>query len=131
MAKLDDKAQAILAKKGFAHVATLMGDGSPQVSPVWVEADGDEIVFNIAEGSLKHLNLERDPRVALSLADPDNPYEALLVQGKVTEITPDGGDDHIDKLAKKYLDADSYPFRREDEVRLIVRIAPEKVTVRT
>jgi PPOX class probable F420-dependent enzyme len=117
----------ILSKQAFAHLATLNRDGSPQVTPVWVDFDGTHVVINTAKGRVKHKNLEREPRVAVSITDPDNPYRYLGVQGRVVEMTETGGDAHIDKMAKKYLGNDSYPFRQPGEVRLVVKIAPEKV----
>src|SRR5205085_8806260 len=95
-----------------AHVATLMPDGSPQATPVWVDVEGDELVINTAEGRAKARNLRENPSVALSATDPDNPYEAVIVRGWVSEMTHDGADEQIDKLAKTYLDRDTYPFRQ-------------------
>lgn len=129
MAELKEDAREFLKKKTFAHVATLNGDGSPQVSPVWVDCEGDQILINTARGREKPENVGRDPRVSLSMTNPDNPYDHMLVQGKVAEITEDGADEHIDKMAQKYLGEDTYPFRQEGEVRVILRIEPEKITV--
>lgn len=117
----------LTTKPAFAHVSTLNADGSPQVTPVWIDFDGTHVVFNTAKGRVKAKNLAREPRVALSVADPENPYRYLGIQGRVVDMTEAGGDAHIDKMAKKYLGKDSYPFRAPGEVRLIVRIAPEKV----
>jgi PPOX class probable F420-dependent enzyme len=127
MAAIPDEAKHLFENKDFAHVATLNSDGSPQVSAVWIAMDGDLVTFNTAEGRLKTKNLARDGRVAFSIANSENPYENLIVQGKVVEMTHDGADEDIDALAKRYLDADSYPFRQEGEVRTIVKIEPEKV----
>ncbi len=129
MADLSDDTREILKKKAFVHVGTLMGDGAPQVSPVWVNLDGNDILFNTAAGRLKPTNLQRDPRIALSVIDPDNDYKSVLIRGKVTEITEDGADEHINSLAKKYMDKDVYPFRQDGEVRLIVRVEPEREMV--
>jgi PPOX class probable F420-dependent enzyme len=118
----------ILEKKGFAHLATLMPDGSPQVTPVWYEYDGECLVVNSARGRRKDLNMRRDARVALSIQDPDNPYRYLEVRGKVVEVTEDGADAHIDKLANRYLGVDTYPYRTAKEVRVIYRIAPERTS---
>ena len=120
-------ADLLTTKTAFAHVATLNADGSPQVTPVWVDFDGTHVLFNTAKGRVKAKNLAREPRVALSIADPDNPYRYLGIQGRVVEMTETGGDAHIDKMAKKYLGKDSYPFRTPGEVRVIVKIAPDKV----
>jgi len=117
----------LLAKPAFANLATLNPDGSPQVTPVWVDFDGSHVIVNTARGRVKAKNLAREPRVALSIADPENPYRYLGVQGRVIEMTEQGGDAHIDKMAKKYLGKDSYPFRQPGEVRLVVKIAPDKV----
>jgi PPOX class probable F420-dependent enzyme len=117
----------LLTKPTFAHLATLNPDGSPQVTPVWVDYDGKNVVINTARGRVKAKNLEREPRVAVSIADPENPYRYLGIQGRVVEMTEKGGDAHIDKMAKKYLGKDTYPFRAPGEVRVIVKIAPDKV----
>jgi PPOX class probable F420-dependent enzyme len=97
------------------------------VTPVWIDFDGTHVLFNTAKGRVKPKNLARDGRVALSIADPDNPYRYVAIQGHVVDMTETGGDAHIDKMAKKYLGKDSYPFRQPGEVRLIVTIAPDKV----
>jgi PPOX class probable F420-dependent enzyme len=117
----------LLNKPAFAHLATLNPDGSPQVTPVWVDFDGTNVVINTARGRVKAKNLAREPRVAVSIADPENPYRYLAIQGRVVEMTEKGGDAHIDKMAKKYLGKDTYPFRAPGEVRLVVKIAPDKV----
>lgn len=127
MAAIPDEAKHLFEEKDLAHVATINPDGSPQVSAVWIGLDGDLITFNTAEGRVKPKNLRKNPHIALSIAGHENPYENLLVQGKVVEITNDGADDDIDALAKRYLDADSYPFRQPGEERVIVKIEPEKV----
>lgn len=119
--------QDILKKKSFVHLATKMKDGSPQVSPVWVEYDGENIVVNSAKGRLKDRNIRADERVALSATDPDNPYRSLMIRGRVTKITEEGADEHIDSLAKKYLNEDKYPFRVAEEVRVKYYIEPIKV----
>jgi PPOX class probable F420-dependent enzyme len=115
----------LLEKKAFAHLATLMPDGSPQVTPVWCDRDGDFIRINTARGRQKDRNMSRDGRVALAISDPDNPYRYLEIRGRVVEITEQGADDHIDKLALKYMGKEKYPFRKAGEVRVIYRIAPE------
>jgi PPOX class probable F420-dependent enzyme len=125
--RLPDKAKDILSKETFAHLATLMPDGSPQVTPVWVDYEGDRIVVNTAEGRTKPRNMRDDPRVALSATDPDNPYEAVIVRGHVDEMTHEGADEHIDAMAKKYLGKDRYPFRQMGERRVKVYIQPEVV----
>jgi PPOX class probable F420-dependent enzyme len=119
--------QDLLTKPAFAHLATLNADGSPQVTPVWVDFDGTNVIVNTARGRVKAKNLAREARVALSIADPENPYRYVGIQGRVVEMTEQGSDAHIDKMAKKYLGKDTYPFRAPGEVRVIVKIAPEKV----
>jgi PPOX class probable F420-dependent enzyme len=126
--RIPQQGREILNKKTFAHLATLMPDGSPQVTPVWVDVDGDEIVINSAEGRVKVDNVRDDPRVAVAATDPDNPYSALIARGRVSEMTHDGADEHIDAMAKKYLGRERYPFRQSGEVRVKIHIAPEHVT---
>lgn len=127
MAEIPSEAKHLLKGKTFAHVATLMADGSPQVSPVWIDEEDGLVVFNTAEGRLKPENLRRDPRVALSVTAEENPYETMMIRGKVVEMTPEGADDHIDALASRYMGVDEYPLRQPGEERVIVKIAPEKV----
>lgn len=128
MAEIPADATHLLEGQHFAHIATLKEDGSPQVSPVWIDHEGDLVTFNTAEGRLKTDNLKRDPRVAISIVNQDNPYEHLLVQGEVVDITTDGADENIDALAKRYMGVDEYPMRQPGEQRVIVKIEPEKVT---
>jgi PPOX class probable F420-dependent enzyme len=118
----------LLARKAFANLATVMPDGSPQVTPVWFDFDGSHIRINSAKGRVKDKNMRRNPSVAMAIQDPDNPYRYLAVRGRVEEITEAGADDHIDSLAKKYLGQDRYPNRRPGEVRVIYRIRPERVS---
>ncbi len=115
------------AKKAFAHLATVMADGSPQVTPVWFDFDGTHIRVNTARGRLKDRNMQRNARVALAIMDPDNPYRHLTVRGRVVEVTETGADAHIDRLAGKYLGEPRYPYRRPGEVRVIYKILPERV----
>ncbi len=126
--KLTDTQKKLLTDKNFAHVATLMKDGSPQVSPVWVDYDGTYVLINSERKRAKVRNLKRDPRVALSVYDAENPYAFVEARGRVVEITPEGAAEHIDKLAKKYLGQDKYPYNRPGDVRVIIKIAPEAVT---
>jgi PPOX class probable F420-dependent enzyme len=118
----------LFTKKSFANLATLMPGGEPQVTPVWIDFDGDRVLFNTAAGRQKDKNLQRDARVSLSISDPDNPYRYLEVRGRVSERTTSGADEHIDKMAKKYLGQDRYPHRQPGEVRVIFKITPEHVT---
>ena len=118
----------VAAKAGVGRgTVSRVVNGSPQVSAVWIALDGDLVTFNTAEGRVKTNNVHRDERVAISITNQENPYENLIIQGKVVEITADGADEDIDALAKRYLDADSYPFRQPGEERVIVKIEPEKV----
>ena len=111
-------------KKAFAHLATLMNDGTPQVTPVWLDFTDGVIRVNTARGRVKDRNLKVGAPVALSIADPDNPYRYVQVRGKVTKETEQGADAHIDSLAKKYMGVDSYPFRNAAEKRVIYYIEP-------
>ncbi len=117
---------ALLEEAVLAHVATTMADGSPQVTPVWIDTDGEALLFNTAKGRVKHRDLVRDPRVAISVADRQNDYRTCVVRGRA-ELIEAGADAHIGKLAKKYLDADTYPFRKPTEERIIVRVVPESI----
>lgn len=116
----------LTSKVAFAHLATRMADGNPQVTPVWYSFDGTHIVVNSAKGRLKDRNMRARPQVALSILDPDNPYRYLQIMGRVVEITEAGADAHIDSLAKKYIGQDKYPWRSPTEVRVIYKILPEK-----
>jgi len=127
MVEIPAEFRDILDKKSFVHLATKMKDGSPQVSPVWAEFDGEHIVINSAVGRLKDRNIRRDERVAVSATDPDNPYRALMIRGRVVKITEEGAEAHIDHLANKYMGVDSYPYRTADEVRVKYYIAVDKV----
>jgi PPOX class probable F420-dependent enzyme len=118
----------LFKKKAFAHLATLMPGGQPQVTPVWVDYDGRHIMINTAQGRQKDKNLQRDGRVALSILDPDNPYRYLEVRGHIAERSVKGADEHIDAMAKKYLGQEKYPYRQPKEVRVLYRIEPEHVT---
>ena len=105
-----------------------MRDGSPQVTPVWVDYDGKYVRFNSALGRVKDKNIRRDPRVALSIVDPENPYRHLDIRGRVVEISREGADEHINRLSKKYLGKDVYPSRQPGEVRVMYKIEPQKVS---
>jgi PPOX class probable F420-dependent enzyme len=120
----------LLQKKSFANLATLMPDGTPQVTPVWIDFDGTHVLVNSARGRQKDKNLRNNPAVAMSILDPENPYRYLEIRGRVTEITEQGADDHIDKMAKKYIGADKYPYRQPGEVRVLYKIVPTRVLTR-
>jgi PPOX class probable F420-dependent enzyme len=124
---LSPAARAIFDKQVLAHVASLGPDGAPHVTPVWVELDGDLVVINTALGRAKARNLAADARVAISLTDPDDSYSVIAIRGTVTTFTTDGADEVIDRLAKKYLGVDSYPYRREGEVRVTVKISTDRI----
>jgi PPOX class probable F420-dependent enzyme len=128
MATIPEQFKDLFTQVAFAHLGTLMADGSPHVTPVWVDYDGAHVRVNSAKGRVKDKNMRRDKRVALSIQDPDNPYRYLAVRGEVAEITENGADAHIDALAKKYLGKDHYPFRSPGEVRVIYKIRPNKVS---
>ena len=125
--EIDDSVTQLLTGKNFAFVATLMKDGSPQITPTWIDYDGKTILINTAEGRTKQKNVSRDQRVAISIVDQNNPYNMVTIRGKVIEQTSKGADEHIDKLAKRYLDVDKYPFRSPTEKRIILKVRPEKV----
>lgn len=126
-AQVPDKFRDLFDKKALANLATLMPDGQPQVTPVWCDFDGTHVIVNSAKGRVKDKNMRRDPRVALSIVDPDNPYRYLGLAGRVVEVTEQGADQHIDKLAKKYLNLDRYPNRAPGEVRILYKILPQRV----
>ena len=122
---IPEKYVDLFQKKAFASLATVMPDGRPQVTPVWCDFDGSHVIVNSAKGRRKDLNMRAEPRVSLAIIDPGNPYRYLEVRGRVTGITEEGADAHIDKMARKYLDVDKYPFRQPGEVRVLYRIEPQ------
>ena len=125
MAKIPEKYLDLFEKKAFGSLGTLMPDGSPQVTPVWVDREGDTVLVNTAKGRQKDKNIQRDPRVSVTLIDPDNPYRYVEIRGRVVEATDKGAKDHINKMAKKYLGVDKYPYAQPGEQRLLLRIRPE------
>lgn len=125
MAGLTDRAKRLLSEPNIVHLATVMPDGSPQVSPIWAHVENGTIEFNTAAGRVKEQNMRRDPRVAFSVVNRNDPYERASVRGRVVEMVE--GDEaraHIDKMAKKYLGSDTYPWYK-GETRIIVRVEPE------
>ena len=124
--KLPDSAKKLLQDKAYGHVVTVGANGRPQTTMVWVDAEGDEVLFNTAEGRKKQQNLRRDPRVIVSVQDRNNPQAYLLVHGTAT-ITESGADAHIDKLAKRFLGAEKYPYRQPGEKRVIVRVLVDRL----
>ena len=125
---IPEKYLDLFQKKAFANLGTIMSDGSPQVTPVWVDYDGKYVRFNSAVGRVKDRNVRRDPRVSLSILDPENPYRYLAIRGRVVEITQKGADEHINSLTKKYIGQPVYPYRQPGEVRVTYKIEPEKVS---
>jgi PPOX class probable F420-dependent enzyme len=123
-AKLGDKATKLIEGKNFAFLATILPDGSPHVAPIWIDREGDTILVNTALGRAKQRNVTRDPRVALSIADQNNMYDKIMIRGLVRSQTLEGADAHIDKLAKKYIGKDKYPWRAPEEKRIILKIEP-------
>lgn len=124
MAQIPANFLDLLQKKAFGQLATLMPDGSPQVSPVWIDYDGRYILVNTAKGRVKDRNMRRDPRVGMDIMDPDDPYRHLSMRGRVAETTEQGAEEHIHKMAKKYLGADRYPNMQPGEVRVLHKIEP-------
>ena len=129
-ATLNKTARALVERPVIANVATVDHEGRPQVTPVWIDLDGDDLVFNTAKGRIKTVNLDKNPHVAVSIVDPDNSYNVVVVRGTV-EGTEEGADAHIDSLAKKYLDVDTYPMRKPGEVRVIYRVHADKVVMQS
>jgi PPOX class probable F420-dependent enzyme len=123
---LPESARELLRKQAYGHVATTNANGSPQLTMVWVDEDGGDLVFNTAAGRLKTRNLERDPSIAVSVQDPENPQRYLLVRGTAA-VGVEGADEQIDHLAQKFLGQERYPLRRPDEQRLFVRVPAERV----
>ena len=124
----DPSVKSLFENKNFAFVATSMKDGSPHVTPTWVDIDDSYILINTAIGRVKQKNVARDPRVSLSVADNNNPYHMVTVNGEIVEqITGEEAEKHIDKLAKKYLNKDKYPGRSPGEKRILLKIKPKKV----
>jgi PPOX class probable F420-dependent enzyme len=125
--KITDEQRAFLTGKNFASIATLNQDGSPQVSPVWIDVEGDTVIVNSEQKRLKVRNLQRDPRVAISVPKSENPYEYIEIRGVVKEITPEGGFEGIDRLAEKYLGVEEYPNNLPDDVRVVIKIEPTRI----
>jgi PPOX class probable F420-dependent enzyme len=130
MVALSAEARKIFEDKNFAFVATLNKDGSPQVTPTWVDTDGRNIMVNINTSRVKFANLKRDPRIAVAIVNMANPYKAFIIRGRVVSMEEGkNAEDHIDKMAKKYIGQEKYPFRGPNEHRVLVTIEPKKVTV--
>jgi PPOX class probable F420-dependent enzyme len=125
--KIEGRGEELLKGKNFCHVATLRSDGAVHGVPVWVDIEDGLPVLNTAEGRAWPKNLERDPRLTLTVPNSENPYEYVEIRGQVAERTHEGADEHIDALAKKYLGQDTYPYRQPGERRLIIRVDPQHV----
>jgi PPOX class probable F420-dependent enzyme len=129
--QVPDSVHDLFDKQTFAHVSTILPDGSPHVTPVWIDYDAEagHLLFNTARGRRKERNLRANPDVAVSMTDPDDPYRFLAVRGEAVELTEDGAVDHINELARRYMDVEEYPNLGDEEgARVIVRIEPETVT---
>jgi PPOX class probable F420-dependent enzyme len=126
MAEIPADITDLFERRTIAHVATVLPDGTPHVVPVWIDYDGTHLLVNTPQGSRKARNVLRDPHVAVSMVDPENPYRQLLVRGEVVEATADGAADHIDHLAKRYAGTQSYGGPRRD--RLLLKIRPDHVS---
>lgn len=127
--EMEPQAEKLFKDKNLVFIATIMKDGSPQLSPVWANYDNGHILVNTAEGRVKHKNVLRDPRVAISVVSQNNPLDMTTIRGKVIEIVPDYDYVHINKLTKKYMGVENYPFRQVGEKRIVLKIKPEKVFV--
>lgn len=126
---MNDKVIKLFEGSNLVFIATIMKDGSPQLSPVWADMEEEHVLVNTAEGRIKHKNVLRDPRVAISVVDNNNPLNMTTMRGKVIEIIPDYQYQHANRLTKKYMGKDRYPFRQPGEKRIILKILPEKVYV--
>ena len=126
---MQDKVIKLFSEKNLVYIATLMKDGAPQVSPVWANHEDGYILVNTAEGRIKYKNVLRDPRVAVSVVSKDNPLDMITIRGTVKELITDYEYKHADKLTQQYLGREQYPFKRDDEKRVILKIKPDKVFV--
>ena len=126
---MDSKAEKLLNGKNLVFLATTMVDGSPQVTPVWGNFEDSHILINTAEGRLKHKNILRDPRVAVSVVDVKNPLDMTSIRGKVVDILPDYDYKHADFLTMQYMVKETYPFKRPNEKRIILKIEPKKIFI--
>lgn len=126
---MDGKVIKLFSEKNLVFIATIMKDGSPQVSPVWANYDDGHVLINTAEGRIKHKNILRDNRVAVSVVSKDNPLDMATIRGTVEELIPDYDYTHADKLTLQYMGREHYPFKRDDEKRIILKIKPVRVFV--
>ena len=126
---MDPKIEELFQKKNLVFIATINPDGSPQLTPVWGNYNDNHILINTAEGRIKHKNVQKDPRVAVSVVDHDNTLNMTTIRGKVVQIIPDYDYSHANELTKQYMGINEYPYRRENEKRIIIKIRPEKIFV--
>ena len=126
---MDDKVIKLFEERNLVFIATIMKDGSPQLSPVWADFKDEHVLVNTAEGRIKHKNVLRDPRVAISVVNQNNPLDMTTIRGKVIDIIPDYEYEHANKLTKKYMGIEIYPFKQPGEKRIIFKILPERVYV--
>jgi PPOX class probable F420-dependent enzyme len=126
---LTEGAKELLREPVLAHIATIDAKGRPNISPVWVDVDDDDVVFNTAEGRVKTTNLRSNPNVAVSVVDPNDPHRVIALRGTVAEMTHEGADEHIDFLAKKYLGVEEFQDRTEGQQRVKIRIRPERIAM--
>ncbi|MEJ7716455.1 MAG: PPOX class F420-dependent oxidoreductase [Thermoleophilaceae bacterium] len=125
---IEGRARELLEAPNFCHVGSLRKDGTPAVSPVWVDVQGDRVVLNSAEGRAWPANVRRDPRVNLTVQNMENPYEFVSIKAHLVEDTQEGADEHIDAMAMKYLGEEKYPFRSEGEVRVMFKFEADDVS---
>ena len=126
---MDPKAKGLFQKKNLIFIATINPDGSPQLTPVWGNYSDEHILINTAEGRIKHKNVQKDPRVAVSVVDYNNPLNMTTIRGKVIQIIPDYDYSHANELTKQYMGINEYPYKKENEKRIIFKIRPEKIFV--
>ena len=126
---MDPKAKELFQKENLVFIATINPDGSPQLTPVWGNYSDEHILINTAEGRIKHKNVQKDPRVAVSVVDYNNPLNMTTIRGKVIQIIPDYDYSHANELTKQYMGINEYPYKRENEKRIILKIKPEKIFV--
>ena len=123
---LPQSVKKILQDKAYGHVVTFNAEGKPQLTMVWMDGEGDEVLFNTADGRLKPKNLRRDPRVIISVQDHNDPQSYMVFHGRAS-VTESGADEHIDTLARRFLGVDKYPFRQPGEKRLLVRVKVDRI----
>ncbi len=126
---MDPQIEELFQKKNLVFIATINPDGSPQLTPVWGNYNDNHILINTAEGRIKHKNVQKDPRVAVSVVDHDNPLNMTTIRGKVVQIIPDYDYSHANELTKQYMGISVYPYKRENEKRIIIKIKPEKIFI--